>query len=279
MLTKGLARLTLKTSYPTIQKVASIGQELKRERELRGISLKEIADYTRINIRFLRALEEDRLDILPEKFFTRGIIRSYAKYLGLDEQSTLNTYLEGLQETEGGQAEKNEKTEEKEIPKKKNTLAISAMVLLVLIALVLVLYFVFQKEEPPPPQPSQSVESQIREEPTVTPPVTQIKTEKEQEEMTLDITVQQETWMEVYADGELQYTGIKYPRTQLEFKALKEFLIHLGNAGGISYSLNGKEGKKLGVSGAVIKDIQITLDNYQEFLLEKEETITQKEEK
>jgi len=259
--------------------MASIGQELKRERELRGISLKEIADYTRINIRFLRALEEDQLDMLPEKFFTRGIIRSYAKYLGLDEQSTLNTYLEGLQEQEGAQEEKNEKTEEEEIPRKKNTLVITAIVFLVLAALVLVLYFVFQKEEAPFSQPSQPASSQIREEPAVTPPTTQVKTEKEQAEMILDITVQQETWMEIYADGELQYTGIKYPRTQLEFKALKEFLIHLGNAGGIAYSLNGKEGKKLGVSGAVIKDIQITLDNYQEFLLEKEETITQKEEK
>lgn len=258
--------------------MASIGQELKRERELRGISLREIADYTKINLRFLRALEEDRFDMLPEKFFTRGIIRSYAKYLGLDEQSTLNTYLEGLQQQEGAQKEKSEKTDEKEIPKKKNTIVITAIAFLVITALVLVLYFVFQKEEVPPSQPSQPIASQIREEPAVTPPAPQIKTEIEQEEMILDITVQQETWMEIYADGELQYTGIKYPRTQLEFKALKEFLIHLGNAGGIAYSLNGKEGKKLGATGAVIKDIQITLDNYQEFLLEKTETITQKEE-
>ena len=40
-----------------------IGQDLKRERELRGISLKEIAEFTKINIRLLRALEEDQLDV------------------------------------------------------------------------------------------------------------------------------------------------------------------------------------------------------------------------
>ncbi|NOR13733.1 MAG: helix-turn-helix domain-containing protein, partial [Candidatus Aminicenantes bacterium] len=63
-----------------------IGQDLKRERELRGISLKEIAESTKINIRFLRALEDDQFDALPGKFFTRGIIRGYAKYLGLEEE-------------------------------------------------------------------------------------------------------------------------------------------------------------------------------------------------
>ena len=259
--------------------MASIGQELKRERELRGISLKEIADYTKINIRFLRALEEDRLDMLPEKFFTRGIIRSYAKYLGLNEQSTLNTYLEGLQAQETDLDEKKEESEEEDIPRKKNTLVITAVVFIALTALVIVLYFVFHKEEVPPSKPSQSASNQIREEPAVSPPVTQVKTEEEQEELILNIMVQQETWMEIYTDGELQYTGIKYPGTQLEFKALKELLLHLGNAGGIAFSLNGKQGKKLGVSGAVVKNIQITLDNFKEFLLEKEETVTQKEAK
>jgi len=74
--------------------MASLGQELKRERELRGISLKEIADSTKISLRFLRALEDDQLDMLPGKFFTKSIIRSYASYLGLEEETVLNKYHE-----------------------------------------------------------------------------------------------------------------------------------------------------------------------------------------
>ena len=76
--------------------MASLGQELRRERELRGISLNEISDSTKIGIRYLRALENDNLEILPGRFFTKGIIRAYAKYLGLDEESVLNKYYEDI---------------------------------------------------------------------------------------------------------------------------------------------------------------------------------------
>lgn len=244
--------------------MASIGQELKRERELRSISLKEIADQTKINIRFLRALEEDRLDMMPEKFFTRGIIRSYAKYLGLDEQNILNTYLEDLRSQEEEQEEKKEKVEE--IPRNKNFPFIIALIFVMIAALAIILYFIFQKEETSSSEASQTPQTQVPKEAALPVPVIPDKPEKKQEELTLEITVQQQTWMEIYADGELQYSGIKYPGTYLEFKALKGFLLHLGNAGGIDYSINGKKGEKLGTTGTVVKDILINHDNFHEFL-------------
>ncbi len=257
--------------------MASIGQELKRERELRSISLKEIADQTKINMRFLRALEEDRLDMMPEKFFTRGIIRSYAKYLGLDEQSILNTYLESLQAQEEGQEEKKERIEEEEAPRKKNFLLIAVLILVFTVTLIIVLYFILQNRETSPSLPSQKPQLQVPKKTAVSPPITQDETEKKQDELILDITVQQETWMEIYADGELQYSGIKSPGTHLEFKALEGFLLHFGNAGGIVYSINGKEGKKLGDTGAVVKDILINLDNFHEFLQDTGQSETEEE--
>jgi cytoskeletal protein RodZ len=47
----------------------SFGVSLKRERELRGISLAEIAKTTKISVRLLEAIEKDRFDILPEGVF------------------------------------------------------------------------------------------------------------------------------------------------------------------------------------------------------------------
>jgi len=258
--------------------MASIGQELKRERELRGISLKEIADSTKINVRFLRALEEDRLDMLPEQFFTRGIIRTYAKYLGLDEQSVLNTYLEGLQ-TQDTQETSNEdkKPEEREspesLPKEKKISLLFALMVLVILALIIVMYFVFRKDESPPPDTSkmESTVQNTQEKPITTPPITQEEPEIKQEELNIEITVQQETWLEIFADQEMVDSGIKVPGERLQFKAFQEFLIHIGNAGGITYTINGEEGIKFGEPGAVQRDIQITLDNYQDFIAKKEE--------
>ena len=61
--------------------MASFGEILKRERELRDISLREIADATKIHIRYLEALEANRFDSLPGGVFNKGFIRAYAAFL------------------------------------------------------------------------------------------------------------------------------------------------------------------------------------------------------
>jgi len=68
------------------------GEHLRRERELRGVSLEEIATATRINTRFLEALENEQWDRLPGGAFDRGFIRSIARFLGLDEDGLVAEY-------------------------------------------------------------------------------------------------------------------------------------------------------------------------------------------
>ena len=73
--------------------MASLSEKLRRERELRGISLKQISDDTRIRVRFLEALEEGRLERIPGEFYRRSYLRAYARYLELDEDRAVNTYI------------------------------------------------------------------------------------------------------------------------------------------------------------------------------------------
>jgi cytoskeletal protein RodZ len=68
------------------------GEHLRRERELRGVTLEEIAAATRIAPRFLEALENERWDQLPGGAFNRGFIRSVARFLGLDEENMVAEY-------------------------------------------------------------------------------------------------------------------------------------------------------------------------------------------
>jgi cytoskeletal protein RodZ len=77
---------------PPHSELASFGEELRREREIRGISLKEIADATKISKRFLDAIERNDHRILPAPVFTRGFVREYAKYLGLNADEMVNRY-------------------------------------------------------------------------------------------------------------------------------------------------------------------------------------------
>ena len=70
----------------------SPGEFLRRERELRHISLDQVAERTKINRRYLEAIEEERYEHLPGEAFVRGFIRSYAQSVGLDPEDTLLIY-------------------------------------------------------------------------------------------------------------------------------------------------------------------------------------------
>ena len=72
--------------------MASFGENLQREREMRGVTLQEISAATKISVRFLQALEAEEFTKLPGGIFTRSFIRAYAKYLGLDEDRLLAEY-------------------------------------------------------------------------------------------------------------------------------------------------------------------------------------------
>lgn len=65
----------------------SIGERLRQERLRRGFDLQQIAEFTKINIVMLEAIEADDLESLPGIFFTRSFVRQYARALDLDEAS------------------------------------------------------------------------------------------------------------------------------------------------------------------------------------------------
>ncbi len=60
---------------------------------MRGITLEEIAESTKIGTRSLRALEEEDFDKLPGGIFNKGFVRAYAKYLGIDEEQAVTDFM------------------------------------------------------------------------------------------------------------------------------------------------------------------------------------------
>jgi len=79
--------------------VGSFGDRLRREREMRGVSLDDIAEATKIGTRSLRALEEEHFELLPGGIFNKGFVRAYAKYLGLNEDEAVTDYLSAAGES------------------------------------------------------------------------------------------------------------------------------------------------------------------------------------
>lgn len=75
------------------------GQELRHERETRGVALENISGVTKIASRHLRALEEERFDALPGGVFNKGIVRGYARVCGLDEDSWVRRYQSAYEQS------------------------------------------------------------------------------------------------------------------------------------------------------------------------------------
>jgi transcriptional regulator with XRE-family HTH domain len=249
--------------------MASLGQDLKRERELRGISLKEIADTTRISLRFLQALEENHLDRIPGEFFIRAILRSYAKSIGLDENQVLNKYQEIVifqEQLQYKEAKKRPRTPHPtRLITRRRMLTISLSVIGGLLALILFYIYAIAPNRNPAPSAKTALQptsqpAAVQPAPPPEPAVAEIKG------LQLEISFLQETWIHAYADGQSIWEGIKGKGGMLTLKAENEVLLNVGNAGGPAITINGKKAKPLGPPGAVRTDIRITLKNYHEYL-------------
>lgn len=71
----------------------SFGDDIRRERELRQISLGDVAQATKINIRYLEAMERNEFLHLPGGVFNRGFVRAYCEFIGVDSEGMVNAYL------------------------------------------------------------------------------------------------------------------------------------------------------------------------------------------
>lgn len=76
----------------------TLGEKLRQAREARGISISEVAEQTRISALYLEAIENDDYRTLPGGIFNKGFLKSFAKFVGVDEQEALQDYSRLLAE-------------------------------------------------------------------------------------------------------------------------------------------------------------------------------------
>ncbi len=79
----------------------TLGEKLREAREERGISLTEVAEQTRISPHYIQSIERDDYKPLPGGIFNKGFIKSFAKYVGVNEQEALLDYAKAISANEG----------------------------------------------------------------------------------------------------------------------------------------------------------------------------------
>ncbi len=238
--------------------MASFGENLRRERELRGVSLREIADATKIGIRFLEALEADRLDVLPGGMFPRAFARQYVHYLGLDEEKTLAAFGHTSTQSVVTPSPPPRVGRDAHWTPESATLrhlGIAAGALVVVIAL-----FVTGGRSLRP-RPTPLAPTPMATPPPLAAPAAEPSPAPASTGLTLELRAEQMCWVEVLVDGRSVLNRVLSAGETTTHEANHEIRLSVGNAGGLTLSVNHQPGLPLGRAGEVRKNIVITRES------------------
>lgn len=244
--------------------MGSFGDKLRREREMRGITLAEMSESTKISTRHLESLEKEDFSSLPGGVFNKGFVRAYARFLGIDEDEAVADYAALANETPPPEdkfpLDIHEQPNRELNPKKSNFPLIFAIAALIG---VLLGYTAWSKNKKihPAIQETVSAASTVIQEPASpaptgqdpsatkqsSPPDKNVSAElsappnvKPEHTFSILIKAKEDSWISVIADGKMVAQGVLSQNRHKTIRAMKEITLRTGNAGGIEVSHNGK---------------------------------------
>lgn len=266
------------------------GENLKREREQRGVTLRKMHEATKVQMKHLEALEADDYSSLPHPAFVRGFIKSYCKVLGLDETDALLRYEMYLRENappSGGkdsEAARDGEIWQEPINKLRERLpnkgARNVIALVAAGVAIMVIFYLFSARHKKGSSPTKQneaaavkTEDQKIAEPQEAPPAPAADAVKDgaganggktvQEAVkpapdgdgkahTLTVRASERTWIRVRIDNDEPFDVMLQKGESIVWKAGRNISVLVGNAGGVYMVFDGKKLQSLGKSGAVV---------------------------
>lgn len=242
-----------------------IGKALREKREAMGISLEEASSRTQIKMEFLRSLEDETFELLPDPHYLSGFLRRYAHYLELDEDALVETFQEQISRPLIAKFRPFKRETASTWKRWRGSLLLILSVLL-LFTLYYQLYHISNRAR-------RDVASRLR--PTVTreklpsaretkapglsfpaPAVSPLPTTPPREGgHTLSFRALEKTWLVIQADDGPPREMLLAKGQSFSLSAQRQFLLTLGNAGGVEMVLDGKRLPIAGPSGQVIRDL------------------------
>jgi cytoskeletal protein RodZ len=247
----------------------TFGEELRRERVVRDISLEEISIATKISVRLLDALERSDLTRLPAPAFTRGFIRAYANHLGIDAEEKVNAYLADLAamktDAEAPASTKRPRPRSRFWRGRKTAGSIVAGVSAILLLSGLIARPELRRPRPEARRLPATLEPISFRNVTVSnEPTPPIRTEPPpaslpaaEERVVLLLECDGDSWMELSADGQTVFSGLLRRGERRAFESRQGFRLTLGNAGGVRVTVDGRSLERLGPVGSVLRDFAL----------------------
>jgi cytoskeletal protein RodZ len=235
-----------------LEKLQELGSRLREFRQNQAVSLDEIAAKTRIQARLLNAIEEAKLDILPEPVYIQGLIKRFADALGLNGDEFSKTFP----------------TETGFVLIRPSWLHVPAGQLRPIHLYMLYIFLVFCSVNGLSYVVNQSALQAGKAQSSATPTAkAQSKTQLAQElepsnslkatnvsnvdkQVRVGVKLESSSWIRVTADGKTKFEGVLQEGDQRTWEANQELTVRAENAGSVLVAVNDQKAKKLGPPGA-----------------------------
>jgi cytoskeletal protein RodZ len=255
-----------------------LAPRLKKAREERGLSLREIATTTKISMTALEALERGDFSRLPGGIYSRSFIRSYAGQVGLDPEITVEEFRSELlrQEAEASKIRIRPAVTADDrafLEQQRRAIRVARIVLVVagvvVTALLIWAATVFWPSDDAGGEPPPMAEARLPLTPP--PPASPLPASEpagESEQLRVAFEVTDDCWIKVSADGLVVLSRLMSAGERQEFSADHEFVLDVGNAGAFSWTINGRSANSLGQSGEH-RQVRVTRESVAAFLQER----------
>ena len=282
---------------PTERTSSGFGQMLREARERRGISLRQIANATKISVGVLDALERNDISKLPGGIFGRAFVRSYATEVGLDPEATIQSFIEQFPNDSvvAGHPASDRVEDHGAVETDRQTAGtfLWLAVIAVPIAAAL-LYFATigrrastdavpvettasaRAPEPAPASPSAPAPPAAAiAEPAAVAPTTlataapaaaaPAPTATSGDQLAIVLTAKRPCWVSATVDGQKTIERLLQTGEKQTVTVRREMVLTAGDASAIALQFNGAEGRALGKAGEVVT-ARFNLTNYKDYL-------------
>jgi cytoskeleton protein RodZ len=248
---------------------SSFGTWLRRQREAREISLRDVAERTKISMRYLEAMEDDRFEVLPAPVFAKGFLREYARYVGLSPDEVVNHYL-SVQQPQSSEESDDGRREHRSGGgwPRWLTLGGAVVVLLGLAALLAFLSDRWRQHRAGAAESRPPIVAPVAA-PVPAPPLAPAAAPSSPLEVTVDFN--QECWVEAVVDGGSRRAEMREAGESMQLEAKQSVVFaKLGNPGAVEIQVNGYPYPLDKKHGEIVRDLKIDLDTVRALKAKKE---------
>lgn len=254
--------------------MSDFGASFRSARESRLLTVEAVARDTRISSRYLDAIENEAFHVLPGGVFNRGFIRTYAMKLGLDPEAKLAEYAALTADDQRTAALGSTGGARKTRPERRILpIALGALIAVIILYYALDRSRVAPADAPPPgeaaadtatpgPAPaSPTLVDPAPGSPRIAAGVAGTRAGST-ENVRILLEVHAPTWIALASDGEpVVESALLEPGTRRTFGASEVIELRVGNAAGLTLTVNGEQAPSLGADSQV-RNLRITPDGF-----------------